>query len=120
MNLTPEIVKAAEEMCHSSMPSTSVQFAVNAIQLAHAILANRSDYDPDGRPLGVDEAFCKSLGMTCRTLTDGDVSCTIELPAMSCVNWWSDGSVFLGGTLAADRLTRPQLRQLLEALGGAA
>lgn len=115
--MTPELIRAAEEMCHCETPTMSVGFAANALHLAYAVLEHRKDFDENGEELPVDPEFCREMGMTLQS--DGWSVPFYELLLRDiAISWWPETqSLSLGDSILHEPMTRPQLRKLLSALG---
>jgi hypothetical protein len=115
MNLTPEIVKAAE-----TVKENPLSFGESSQILATAILKHRSDYDSNCEPLPVDEAFIASLlgNQPHGTWFFGNKPYTVQVRFWRGVAYLATEDDEVGYVTFAKASTRPQIRSLLAALGG--
>lgn len=124
--MTPELIRAAENLL-SERDDWEDYWHYHAFRndvkpLATAILANRSDYGPNGEELPVDEAFLRDLGGVEVTDPCDHPQCQWRLPVpgtrLTVQVWDFNGLHWVLNEM--DRFpitTRPQLRRLLSALG---
>lgn len=129
MTYTPGEIRAAEDVSldspHPAGDYVMVEKATwqNALSLSEAILRHRADYDAEGMPLPVDEAFVRSFGEPDR---DDDQAVSIPLWHGVVVFWvhathfekaHAEFAVYSTHLLHQLCNTRPQLRALIEVMG---